>query len=43
MEWLHDWNIFSKRIMQKYTIEALNVNRNDRIIIIIIIIIIMVV
>ena len=25
MEWLRDWNVFSKRIVQKYTIEALNV------------------
>ena len=40
MEWLHDWNVFSKRIVQKYTIEVLNVDRNALIIIIIIIIII---
>jgi len=28
MEWLHDWIVVSKRIVQKYTIEALNVDRN---------------
>jgi len=28
MEWLHDWIVVSKRIVQKYTIEALHVDRN---------------
>ena len=28
MEWLHDWIVVSKRIVQKYTIEPLNVDRN---------------
>jgi len=28
MEWLHDWFVVSERIVQKYTIEALNVDRN---------------
>ena len=28
MEWLHDWIVVSKRIVQKYTVEVLNVDRN---------------